>query len=388
MFLKTLIISVLQKFPLKRVILFESYPELGGSPWMIYQEMLRLGYDKKYNLVWAVDSSFNAPSNIKCAAFFGKLSKIQKFKRFLYNSLAKVNIDSNRPLYKNNPATIRIFTRHGGPLKKCPDYMHSLGKMDYMLTLSPALQDVDFIDCKDYCVKNKEDILTLGFPANDSLFERKDLYSNGFYTKLCPNKSRFEKIIGWLPTFRQHRNGDTISSSKIFPLGIPLVYTETELSQINEFLAKKNILLAIQMHHAQAKNFPKIHFSNIILISQDLKYEMNVSTANLMQSFDAMITDYSAAYHEYTLLNRPIALTIDDFEEYSSKTGFVFDYFDWIKGVYLKNSTDLIHFIEDISNGIDSAKNEREKALHRIHKHVDNQSTKRVLDFLIDKANL
>ena len=142
------------------------------------------------------------------------------------------------------------------------------------------------------------------------------------------------------------------------------------------------------MHHAQAKNFPKIHFSNIILISQDLKYEMNVSTANLMQSFDAMITDYSAAYHEYTLLNRPIALTIDDFEEYSSKTGFVFDYFDWIKGVYLKNSTDLIHFIEDISNGIDSAKNEREKAIHRIHKHVDNQSTKRVLYFLIDKANL
>ena len=115
---------------------------------------------------------------------------------------------------------------------------------------------------------------------------------------------------------------------------------------------------------------------------------MDVSTANLMQSFDAMITDYSAAYHEYILLDRPIALTIDDFNEYSSKTGFVFDYFDWIKGVYLKDSSDLIRFIKEVSDGVDSAKKERESAMHRIHKYIDNQSTTRVLDFLIKKAGL
>ena len=167
MFLKSLIISFLRKLPLKKVILFESYPELSGSPWKIYQEMLKRGYDKKYNLIWAVDSSFRSPPNIKSVPFFGKLSKFQYYRRFLYNSLAKLNIDSNRPLYKNNSETIRIFTRHGGPLKKCPEYMHYMGKMDYMLTLSPNMQEIDFIDCKDFCVQKKEDILALGFPAND-----------------------------------------------------------------------------------------------------------------------------------------------------------------------------------------------------------------------------
>ena len=115
---------------------------------------------------------------------------------------------------------------------------------------------------------------------------------------------------------------------------------------------------------------------------------MGVSTANLMQSFDALITDYSAAYHEYIMLNRPIALTIDDFEEYSSKTGFLFDYFEWIKGEYLKTTSDLMRFIENVANGIDTAKAEREQAMHRIHQYVDNQSTKRVVDFLVEKVKL
>ena len=190
--------------------------------------------------------------------------------------------------------------------------------------------------------------MPLGFPANDRLFDKTDLFGNGFYPALCTAKPQkpFSKIIGWLPTFRQHRQGGRIDSEKVFPFGVPLVQTEEELVQLNQFLSEKNILLAIQMHHAQAANFSKQAFSNIVLISQDLKYKMGVSTANLMQSFDALITDYSAAYHEYIMLNRPIALTIDDFEEYSSKTGFLFDYFEWIKGEYLKTTSDLMRFID------------------------------------------
>ena len=142
------------------------------------------------------------------------------------------------------------------------------------------------------------------------------------------------------------------------------------------------------MHHAQAANFSKRTFSNIVLMDQNLKYEMNVSTANLMHSFDALISDYSAAYHEFVMLDRPVALAIDDFEEYSSRTGFVFDYFEWIKGVFLKTVPDLLHFVEDVANGVDSAKTEREMAARHIHKYIDNQSTKRVVDFLVEKAKL
>lgn len=374
----------------KEVILFESFPEVDGSPWMIYQEMKHRGFDKKYKLVWAVDKDFKAPAGVKSVPFFGRLSRLQRSRRVLYKTLAKLIIDSNRPIYKKNPDTVRIFVRHGGPFKKCPDYMHSIGEVNYMLTLSQALQEVDFVDCKDYCVQNMENIVPLGFPANDRLFEEADLFANGFYPTLCQTQpqKRFAKIIGWLPTFRQHRIGGRVDSEKVYPFGVPLVQSEEELVQLNQILNEKDILLVIQMHHAQAANFSKLSFSNIVLMDQNLKYKMGVSTANLMQSFDALITDYSAAYHEYVMLNRPVALAIDDFEEYSSKTGFVFDYFEWIKGVYLKTLPDLLHFVDEVANGVDSAKSDREMAARRIHKYIDNQSTKRVVDFLVEKAGL
>ena len=374
----------------KEIILFESYPELDGSPWMIYQEMKHRGLDKKYKLVWAVGKDFKAPAGIMTVPFFGSLSRLQRWRRSWYNAKAKLIVDSNRPIFKKNPETVRLYTRHGGPFKKCEDYMHSLGKMDYMLTLSSELQKIDFDDCRGYCIDKIDEIIMLGFPANDRLFEKKDLFQNGFYPALSPScsKSHFKKIIGWFPTFRQHRIGGRVDSTKVLPFGIPLVQTEEELVSLNDFLGEKNILLVIQMHHAQMANFAKRSFSNIVLVDPKLKYEMNVSTANILQSFDALITDYSAAYFEYAMLDRPVALAIDDFEEYLSKTGFLFDYFEWIKGVYLKTIFDLTHFIEDVANGVDSAKTEREMAARRIHKYIDNQSTKRVVDFLVEKAKL
>ena len=376
---------------LKRdVILFESYPELDGSPWMVYLELKKRGFAKKYRLVWAVDASFSAPKDVDCVPFFGKISLKQKIVRKIYALRAKLILDCNRPLYKKNPYTIRMFMRHGGPLKKCSDYIHSIGKIDYAPTLSQDIQKIDFIDFKDACVKKIEDLVPLGFPANDRIFENVDLFENGFYPSLCTSYTgkRFKKVIGWLPTYRQHRSGTRVDSEIVFPFGVPLIKAKEDLFRLNAVLSEKDTLLAIQMHHAQMSNFAKEKFSNIILIDQNLKYQMGVSTANLMHSSDALITDYSAAYHEYVMLNRPIALSIDDYEQYASKTGFLFDFFDWIKGVYLKDVSDLIHFVDDVANGVDSAKKEREKAMHRIHKYVDNGSTQRVVDFLVEKAKL
>ena len=384
-------LCIFRIFPIKRdVILFESYPELDGSPWMMYREMVNRGYGEKYKLLWAVDKSFTVRSDVRCIPFWGGLSCKQKFSRLYYTLCARLIVDSNRPIYKKNPKTIRIYTRHGGPLKKAPGYIHSCGKMDYMLSLSQDVQKIDFAEYKNYCVKKIDDIVLLGFPTNDRLFDGVDLFKNGFYPALnssCMQNS-FKKVIGWLPTFRQHREGNRVDSEKVFPFGVPLIQTEEELCRMNQVLQENNILLVIQMHHAQMANFSKKKFSNVVLVDQNLKYKVGVSTANLMHSFDALITDYSAAYHEYVMLDRPIALSIDDYELYASKTGFMLDYFEWIKGVYLKNTTDLLHFIEEVANGVDSAKIEREAAMHRIHKYIDNKSTQRVVDFIVEKAKL
>ena len=54
----------------KPVILFESYPDFNGSPLEIYNELIKKGYDKKYDLIWAVYSDFNRQTNYKIIKFF------------------------------------------------------------------------------------------------------------------------------------------------------------------------------------------------------------------------------------------------------------------------------------------------------------------------------
>ena len=375
---------VLKKFVNRNVILFESVPELSGSPWMIYKELLRRGYGEKYKLIWCVDSSFDTPRNVSCVPFFGEKKLFQLIKTLLYRISARAIVENNRSIEKRNDLTFRLHAQHGAPLKRCFSYTYSIGKPDAILSLSEKTVQLE----QKIFPSAKDNLVVLGYPSNDQLFEKKDLYDNGFWYSLNKNKNRYYKVVGWLPTFRQHRKTSSTDSQLVFPYGVPLLKSLEELDALNVFLKNKNILLAIQMHHAQAQNFPIRTYSNIVIIPPELKRQLNVSTANLMQSFDALITDYSGAYHEYLLLNRPIALSIDDYEEYSKNPGFSLDYFDWIKGVYLKNTSDLINFIEDVSNGVDSAKFERESSMRRFHKYVDNQSTKRVVDFLVKQAKL
>lgn len=371
-------------FPIKRdTIIFESIPELSGSPWAIYQEMLKRGFGKKYRLIWAVDESFCCSEGVRYTRFFGKVPVVKKFLHRICLCRAKAIVENNRFVYKVNSCTFRLHAQHGAPLKNASSYNKQIGNLDAILSLS---ENTVALEQKIFQLP-KDKFVTLGYPSNDNLFKELDLYEIGFIKQLTGSSLRFNKIIGWLPTFRQHKSGGA-NSDHVFPYGVPLLQTNVDFETLNRNLKEKNILLVIQVHHAQVQNFPVQTYSNIVILSPELKRQFGVSTANLMHSFDALITDYSGAYHEYLLLDRPVALSIDDYEEYAKNPGFSIDYFDWIKGVYLKNVADFMKFIDDVANGIDSAKKERESAMHRIHKYIDDHSTQRVVNYLVEKANL
>lgn len=387
--MKKFLLRLIKRLNLKRdCIIFESYPELDGSPWMIYQEMKKRGYNKKYKLVWAVDVSFVAPENVTCMPFFGKLSLQQRLKRVYCISTAKMIIDSNRYVGKLCDETFRLYTRHGGTLKKADCYSKSIGNVDCILSLSDEMAEIESKFVYNETPVKEKHFLIMGYPNNDRLFFYDDQYKKIFFNGLKRNGFEYDKVVGWMPTFRKHKNKDRIDSIMDMPYGIPLLYKQDDFDKLNDLLRKNKVLLVVKLHHAQLLDFPVVKYSNIVTISQKSQSLSKIPMMNLLEMFDALITDYSSVYHEYILLNRPIALSIDDIDSYSAGTGFSIDYFDWIKGVYLKTATDLFHFIEDVAYGVDSAKIERESAMHRIHKYIDNKSTQRVVDFIVEKVKL
>lgn len=363
----------------KPVILFESYPDFNGSPLEIYNELIRKGYDKKYDLIWAVYSDFNRQTNYKIIKFFNCENKEKQ------NVLArtKIIIDSNRYIQKPSKNCYRIHVRHGSPLKKVTRSCNLIGPVDAILTTSKQMLDCDKLEWPSYIL---DKFIITGYPATDKLFSPHNLYNCGFIKEITGEDKRYNKIIGWLPTYRQYKTSNTRT---YFPYGLPVIKTLDDYEKINKVLTENNILLIIQQHHAQANNYKCLeNKSNIKFVNEDIKLKYNLATTDLLGNFDALITDYSAAYHEYIILNRPIALTIDDLVEFSRNNGFIINYLEWIKGDYILGTDDLNNWFNDIVKGIDKNKSEREKALHKIHDHIDNKSTERVVNFLIENGIL
>lgn len=361
---------------MKPVILFESYPDFSGSPLEIYNELVKRGYDKKYDLIWAVYSTFNEKTNYKVVKFHG--SNSQEKQEILART--KVIIDSNRYIYKPRPDVFRLHTRHGTNLKRAAEYSRGIGPVDAMLSISEAMANLDRIIYPEQVAS--KDIIT-GLPANDRLFDKVDLYENGFIKEVTGTDNHFSKIIGWFPTYRQHRVNKAYGTDKILPFALPCIKTREDLLTLNEYLKKFNMLLLVQIHHAQAKNYQTVlGLSNIKYIDNDIEEKFNISMFGIFSNLDALITDYSAAYYEYLLLNRPIALGLEDLIEFNDKFGFWYNYLKCIKGEYLLNFSDVVRFIIDIGNGIDRSLKERTYLLNLVHKYHDNKSTERVVNYL------
>ncbi len=365
---------------IKPIILFESYPDFNGSALEVYNEFVKRGYDKKYDLVWGVYDNFNLSTDKKVIKLFN--SKNNKIINYDIFKNVKCIIDSNRYIPKISNI-FRIHLRHGVCLKNILSYCHSIGPLDAIPTTSDEMLEIDR-KCYPANISNK--FIVVGMPSTDRLFHPNNLY-NGFIQELTKTDNKFTKIIGWLPTFRDHRFYS--HEKNRFTFGLPAIHSIEEYNKLNEKLKNENILLIVQMHHAQAKNYKQLpNATNIVFVNEQLKNKYNIATTDMLGNFDALLTDYSAAYHEYIMLNKPIGLAIEDLVQFSKTKGFVCNYLDWIKGDYILDCNHLIDWVDNISKNIDKSKNEREKSLNRIHKFKDDKATIRVVDYLVKNAKL
>ena len=385
MSLKTKLLKTLFREPFlkKNVIILESCPDFDGNPMMLEREIERQ-FPDKYHFFWAVDKHCEKKTTERTIAFWGGLSLFEKIRKYYYLAKTKLILDSNRPVLKFNPETLRVYTRHGGTFKKCDKYLHSVGEADYILTLSDSLADIDFGVMNGFSVSRREQILPLGYPLHDILFEDFDLYRCGLL-----KEPRYQKIVGWLPTFRQHKNNDSsISLETAKEFSLPLIENVEDFNRINDIFASKNSLLIVQLHHSQISSLPAKTYSNILFLTQEQKDKYGIKNMNLLHCFDAMITDYSGAYYEFLLLDRPIALTIDDYEEYATKIGFYIDYQRLVQGERLSKIEDLEVFVNHVVSGEDVCRDKRASILPLVHNFPDNQSSRRIVDFINSKIDL
>ena len=321
-------------------------------------------YNKEYRIVLSAKGECPSyPSNVKCISNAKAIIGFFRAGHVIY-SFGKL------PIYPSKNQTV-IQTWHGTPFKGFDETMKKSGGRKAFFTY--ALASSEFIrpivarlfSC------DETNVAICGQPRTDVMFETRDSYHLGV---------EGQRIILWTPTFRQSKvlgYNDTEGKGTLVPL-----FDKKELEELEKQLSDLDIALIIKLHPSQdLDDYQDVKFFHIRLLTHDQFQAENYDLYKLLPQTDALITDYSSIFYDYLLLDKPIAFTIDDYDDYLSHRGFaVDDPLSLMTGHKIKNHDDFLCFIRDIASGNDPYKKQREEINQLVNYYQDGKNRERALE--------
>lgn len=362
----------------ENLIVFYSYPDYSDNSRVLFEHMIHEGYNEKYILVWVVENpELYKKYKEKNVLFIKRYSLTAIIRRYgAYHRRAHWIFSTHGTPFpkKTKPSQIMINLHHGGMGFKTNKGGDKQSLDDYILVSGESnicrLVAKKFHSCTD------EQILAVGLPRNDLLFK----YRNIQFLDACTGM----KIL-WMPTFRnttaKHFEDDTLGFSET---GLPILYTLNDLKEMNQRLSSLNIHLFIKVHPMQDLSKIKVgRMSNIHTITNSDLTENDIQLYEILNHFNALITDYSSVSFDYLVLNRPIGYTLDDYDDYNRSREFPMDNpLDYMPGHHMYTKQDLLNFISDVSNNRDEYNDER-KFVRKITGILDSgNNCEKLLDYL------
>ncbi|GHU78238.1 hypothetical protein AGMMS49992_28390 [Clostridia bacterium] len=97
----------------------------------------------------------------------------------------------------------------------------------------------------------------------------------------------------------------------------------------------------------------------------------------------ALVSDYSSVAFDYMVLDKPIAFTLDDFDEYNQNRGFNYqDVKNLLSGEYLYDYKDLLRFLYSIGRNEDKYIDERRRTNDLVNYYHDGNNCKRITEYI------
>ena len=375
--LPKILVKIAAVLPRQNIIIFESMPSFADNSYWFFKYLVEnTDIEKKYKLVWRVRTAEDVRNElcgrkIKCIVKNAKTTK-QKIELGYYWNFAKFIVDCNDYVYKKHPKQKRVFLGHGMPVKIVKDYDLLKGDVDMNMITTYNLNS-HFYDIGD----KDENMRNFGYCRTDVMYEHSGI-----------RQDRDKTYIIWMPTYRQHTRADSLRIENNFPLGLPVIKSTEQMAEINEFLKENNTILYLRPHPAQDISVMKLdEMSNIIIA--DNKYLNGTQIYDFLTGTDALITDYSSVYYDYLMIDRPIALAVEDLEEFSAKWPMYFDDFkaNYICP-YIDTVDDLKNFIRDVATDNDEFREERLKAKHRFYDYTDGKTCERIYNFMVKEYKM
>lgn len=354
-------------FDVKNAIIFESHNDFDMNSGALYDYIRKQTGSSRYKMIWFVE-------HVREEKRVENVIQIPKrgfnLKRYYWNAVARYIFFDDSSVEKYRSDQICIYLGHATramknvkgkvPIPKCVDFVCSSSEHNDEL-----MSEVYVCDIKK--------MVHTGFPVTDWLYKK--------WNEISKIKVRvnYRKIIVWMPTFRKSMyNHERNDSSEHSDTGLSLIRSQEDYFELDEWLKQKGVLLIIKFHPAQ--DMMEIHIKdkeNIVLMSPEKIKELDINTYKLLTQTDALISDYSSVSFDYLIVDRPIAYVVSDYDSY--KPGFAANNPEhYMPGEYIYTKDDLLHFIDEITRGIDNRKKEREAVRNEIAKYNDGHVCERI----------
>ncbi|MFF3213143.1 CDP-glycerol glycerophosphotransferase family protein [Streptomyces sp. NPDC002886] len=325
--------------PLKDVVLYDAFQGhgAGDSPRAIHEELLRRG--EKLDHVWLVrDGRVEVPETARAVQYDGL-----EFWELLARAKYYVVNDSVPLAFRRRPGQTVVQTWHGTPLKQIGhDFNH-----DYYT--SPAVLEALEHDSAQWSLLASPgsyatpvlkralgydgEVIESGSPRTDALV-RPDA------ARIAEVRRRLglpegKKVVLYLPTWRENREGWTLTSGYKLDQRIDLDAARRELGEDHVLLLRSHHKVTEQVCEGARDGF-------VVDVSRW------PDTTDLLLVADVLISDYSSAIFDFAHTDRPVLLFTYDLEHYrDTLRGFSFDLEKKAPGPLLRDSASLIEAVRN-----------------------------------------
>lgn len=294
------------------LILFNSFGgrKYDDSPRAIFESMLADERFNNYTLVWALNEpeKFTLPER----AVVVKDYTLQFFINALKAKVWITNSSMEHGLCFKKKSTIYINTWHGSAIKYLGKDVKEEGKSFKGKSTSKedafyTQSEFDEYVAKRAFGKTESELKRFGLPRNDELACFKSDKANSIREELKIDPSK--RVILYAPTFREYSRSSTNEITQEMHI---------DLTRWDREMGDKYILL-VRVHYEVAKLLDFTAHRSVINVS-DYPH-LN----DLLIISDAMVSDYSSIFIDYSILHRPMLCFAYDIDEYTRKRGMYLD---------------------------------------------------------------
>ena len=216
----------------------------------------------------------------------------------------------------------------------------------------------------------RQRVWTTGLPRNDMLLQAEndlapDLREESAWLEA---KLQGRKMVLYLPTWREELEDST-------------EFTREQCRKLSEMLERHDAVFCVKKH----PNTPALTFDGMEVL--DVSESLCREVGTLLRHAHVLVTDYSSAWIDYLLLDRPVVSYCYDLESYMQNRGLLYDYESIFPGKLNHTFESFLAELQKaLNNGIPGRQQVRVKRL--FHKYSDGNNSRRVCDYLASELRV